>query len=139
MKASGKTISCAPAAAASAIRPQALARLASLSKGTDPACTTAARTDIASRYNHSNLYVPARLEGPRHPHCAHGGTGYEHPADSRHDAGGGDYACERRGAAALGGYGGGAAGGEIGRAPSWRTGDDPLYSEGTRAVPVGRP
>src|SRR5579871_2907130 len=58
MNASGKTTSLAPPAAASAISASALAMLAALSKSTDPAWTTATRSDIASCYS-----------GVRNPGC----------------------------------------------------------------------
>src|ERR1039457_3029344 len=46
MKASGKTMTLAPVAAASPIRPIALSTQASASKGTAGACTTATRTVV---------------------------------------------------------------------------------------------
>src|SRR2546422_2889563 len=47
MKASGKTITFAPAAAASSINRTALSTQASLWKGRDPACATATRTRVS--------------------------------------------------------------------------------------------
>src|SRR5580658_8849802 len=78
------------------------------------------------------------LEGTRGQDRTCGRTGYEHAADVRDDAGGGDHACANGRRETVGGHDGGATGCENGTASSRRTGDGAIRGKGSRANAMGR-